>query len=126
MGKNTVNIGQMLENAARSGATIKSIAPNVLLITTGVTMPNGNVQTRGEHKIVETVVDTAQRIMLGGCIKNDQGEVISQVFMKYRTDTATPTLELMEQRSFNLNDPADSRTVSITSTSFSNMQVVVH
>ena len=121
-----VNVSQMLENAARNGATIKNLSPNVLSITSSSTLPNGNVQTRGDHKIIETVIDTAQRIMLASSIKTDQGQIVAYTFLKYKTGTATPTLEMMEQRTYDLNAPADRRTVSITSTVFSNMQITVH
>lgn len=89
-------------------------------------MKNGTLKRFRYQKKTVLLAFALVLLSIGIGCQHEQSKVISQVFMKYRTDTATPTLELMEQRSFNLNDPADRRTVSITSTSFSNMQVTVH
>jgi hypothetical protein len=119
-------MGQVLENAARSGATVTSISKNVLAITSNSSMLNGNAQLRDDRKIVESVVDTAQRIVLASTVKDQQGKVISTIVMKYNTNTPTPTLEMMEQRVYDPTSPADRRKVNITSTTFSNMQVITH
>ena len=120
-----VNVNQLLENAARNGATIKSVSKNVISITLGGTLMS-SVQALDDPKVTEIVVDTAQRIMLASSIKTSQGQDVSHIFMKYKSGAATPTLELMEQRTYDLNSPADHRTVSIMNTFFSNMQVTVH
>ena len=86
----------------------------------------GNAQSREERKIVESVIDTAQRIVLASTLKTEQGQMISTVVMKYNTNTPNPILELMEQRVYDPTSPADRRKVNITSTSFSNMQVITH
>jgi hypothetical protein len=121
-----INIRQALENAVRNGATIKSISKNVVIITSSNGLPNGQVQTRTEQKIVESVIDTSQRILLGSTVKKEQGVVFARVYMKYNYSTANPTLEMMEQRAYDPDSPADRRTVHITSTSFSNIQFNVH
>ena len=121
-----VDVGQVLENAMRNGATVKSISKNVLSITSGSSLSSGSVQSRDEHKIVESVVDTAQRIVLASTIKTDQGQVISTAIMKYNYSTTRPTLELMEQHVYDPTSPADRRRMNVTSTTFSNMQVIVH
>ena len=121
-----VDVGKVLENAMRNGAIVKSISKNVLSITSSNPMPGGNVQTRSDHKIVESVVDTAQRIVLASTVKTEQGEVVSSSVMKYNYNTPSPTLELMEQRTYDPNSPANRRKVNITSTTFSNMQVTTH
>ena len=120
------DVGQVLENAARNGATVTSISKNILSITSSSMTSNGNAQSREERKIVESVIDTAQRIVLASTLKTEQGQVISTVVMKYNTNTANPTLELMEQRVYDPTSPADRRKVNITSTTFSNMQVITH
>ena len=121
-----VDVAQVLENATRNGATVTSISKNVLSITSSSRASNGNAQAREERKIVESVIDTAQRIVLASTLKTEQGQVISTVVMKYNTNTPNPTLELMEQRVYDPTSPADRRKVNITSTTFSNMQVITH
>ena len=121
-----LSMGQVLENAARSGATVTSLSKNVLSITSNSSMLNGNAQPRDNRKIVESVVDTAQRIVLASTVKDLQGKVISTIAMKYNTNTPTPTLEMMEQRVYDPTSPTDRKRVNITSTMFSNMQVITH
>ncbi len=121
-----INVQQILESAVRNGATVTSVSKNVIAVTSRNVMPNANVQARTEHKVVESVIDTSQRILLGSTVKNEQGQVLVQLYMKYNTTTTNPTLEMMEQRVYNINSPADRRTVNIISTMFSNMQVNIH
>jgi hypothetical protein len=121
-----VNVGQVLEDAMRNGAIVKSISKNVLSITLNGAMSGGSVQTRGDQKTVESVVDTARRVILASTVKDDQGQVVSQVFMKYNSNTTNPNLEMMEQRTYDPTSPANRRKMNITTTTFSNMQVTIH
>jgi hypothetical protein len=120
-----VNMDVVLEAARRNGAEVKSISKDVVAITTGGSAL-GSVILRDDNKIVENVIDTTQRILLGTTVKNQQGQVISNVYMKYNTTTAQPTLEMMEQRVYDLTSPADRRKVNIASTVFSNQQLIIH
>ena len=88
----------MLENATRNGATVTSISKNVLSITSSSRASNGNAQAREERKIVESVIDTAQRIVLASTLKTEQGQVISTVVMKYNTNTPNPLFHEFQSR----------------------------
>jgi hypothetical protein len=120
-----VNMDVVLEAARRNGAEVKSISKDVIAITTsGSAM--GSIILRDNNKIVENVIDTTQRILLGSTVKNQQGQVVSNVYMKYNTATAQPTLEQMEQRVYDLTSPADRRVVNISTTVFTNQQLIIH
>jgi hypothetical protein len=120
-----VNMDVVLEAARRNGAEIKSISKGVIAITTGGSAL-GSIILRDDHKIIENVIDTTQRILLGSTVKNQQGPVVSNVYMKYNTATAQPTLEQMEQRVYDLTSPADRRIVNMSTTIFTNQQLIIH
>jgi hypothetical protein len=120
-----VNMNVVLEAARRNGADVKTISKDVVAVTTGGSAL-GSIIQRDDHKIVENVIDTSQRILLGSTVKNQQGQVISNVFMKYNTTNAQPTLDMMEQRVYDLTSPANRRVVTISSTTFSNQQLIIH
>jgi hypothetical protein len=124
--KGGVNVQQILENAARNGAIVKNVSPNILSITIRAAISNGNVQTRTEQKIIESVIDTSQKVMLGSTVKTEQGQVLTQTYMKYNHSATNPTLEMMEQRVYDPNTPTSRRVVTIINNAFSNMQVIVH
>jgi hypothetical protein len=120
-----VDINVVLEAAQRNGAEVKSISKNVISVTMGGKALN-SINTRDNTKIVENVIDTTQRILLGTTVKNQQGQVVSNVYMKYDMTTPQPTLEMMEQRVYNLNSPANRRVVTISNTAFSNQKLIIH
>jgi hypothetical protein len=121
-----VNMDVVLEAARRNGGDVKTLSNGIIVVTTGGGSAINKAVLRNDEKIVESVIDTTQRILLGSTVKNQQGQVVSNVYLKYNTTTAQPTLEMMEQRVYNLNSPANRRVVNVSNTLFSNQQLVIH